>query len=123
MKVATPKLGDRRFDLPDDVADAVQRGRLEQTCRWCGRWEAAHWHCSWCTSPTGPDDWYANGDASERQSRLPTSPPASVPPEYRDVRAWPATWGLCPYAAPRLPQTPLMRPRKVELGHLATVAA
>jgi len=95
--------------MTPETALLLERGKLEQTCRTCGRWEAAHFACSWCWRPTGPDDWYRNGDLAERHGRMPATPPPNPPLECRDIRQWPAKWGPNPYArkAPRMPQTPL----------------
>ncbi len=51
---------------PDEIALALQRGKLEQACPVCGRWEAAGGHCSKCFRVMGPDDWYPNGDLGRR---------------------------------------------------------
>jgi hypothetical protein len=51
------------------TATPLQAGRLEQTCPACGRWEAAGAYCTGCGRPTGPADWYANGDQAERERR------------------------------------------------------
>jgi hypothetical protein len=101
----TPSPGDNP-SLPDGVADALRTGKLEQTCRACGRCEAAGHYCSWCARPMGPDDWYCNGEAAERARRLPVAAPANPPSEYRRSYrpeygdGWPPTWGPNPYGPP-----------------------
>lgn len=72
------------------------RGK-EQMCPNCGRWEAAHRYCSWCFRPMTEADWYRNGDATERQSRMPKEAPADPPLEYiHSANHWPKTWGPYP---------------------------
>ena len=95
--------------MTPETALLLERGKLEQTCRSCGRWEAAHFACSWCGRLTGPDDWYRNGNLAERHGRMPASAPAEPPSEYRRPSHWPAKWGPSPYPrrAPRTSQTPL----------------
>lgn len=51
---------------PDELALAHQRGKLEQSCPDCGRWEAASASCSKCFRAMGPADWYPNGDRTRR---------------------------------------------------------
>jgi hypothetical protein len=102
------------IDLPAETRELLQAGKLEQMCGACGRWEAAHWSCSWCGSPTGPADWYRNGDREQREARMPKTAPANPPSEYRDASAkWPSAWGTYPGQtrpkAPRLLQTPVNR--------------
>ena len=94
--------------IDGQTALLLERGKLEQTCRRCGRWEAAHHHCSWCYAPTGPDDWYRNGDMGERLARRPKDRPENPPAEYAAGEAtWPPEWGPFPrQRAPRQPQTP-----------------
>ena len=84
----------------------LQRGELEQTCRACGRWQAACSYCSWCLTPIDPADWYANGDTAQRRMRMPKAKPENPPLEYRSVAHWPHAWGPCPYRAQQR-QTPL----------------
>ncbi len=62
---------------PDDL----QRGKLEQSCPDCGRWEAAGSYCSKCYRPMGAVDWYRNGDQTRRRSvaRGDVGPPISGP--------------------------------------------
>uniref|UniRef100_A0A6M3ITY7 Uncharacterized protein n=1 Tax=viral metagenome TaxID=1070528 RepID=A0A6M3ITY7_9ZZZZ len=48
------------------TTEDLRRGRLEQACPECGRWEAAGAYCSACYRPMGPGDWYRNGDESRR---------------------------------------------------------
>lgn len=102
------------------LTDDLRAGKLEQTCRSCGRWEAAHWYCSFCYGPMVPGkDWYRNGDLAERHGRCPVDVPASPPPEYRDdKRQWPVTWGPWPgvQRAPQEAQTPLKQPSDDTLG-------
>jgi hypothetical protein len=78
----------------------LQRSRLEQTCRACGRWEAAGFFCSWCGSATGPADWYRNDDAEQREARMPKTAPAVPPSEYLSERDWPKAWGRFPRQKP-----------------------
>ena len=99
-----------------DVMRLLLGGKLEQTCPACGRWEAAHWYCSWCWSKTGPADWYRNYDFAERNARRPAEPPDKPPSEYRETPArWPKEWKACPppignrYSDP--PQSDLSRRR------------
>ena len=94
--------------VPADVAALLRAGKLEQTCRACGRCEAAHRYCSWCFRAMGSDDWYRNRDRTERDSRMPPTAPANPPSEFRRTyRAktgdgWPPAWGANPYErAPR----------------------
>ncbi len=96
--------------LDAETAKQLERGKLEQTCRSCGRWEAAHFYCSWCQRPTGPEDWYRNWNLAERRERMPATPPTDPPLEYHRGRDWPAKWGPSPYArkAPRMGETPLV---------------
>jgi hypothetical protein len=56
---------------------------LEQACFDCGRWEAAHWYCSGCFLPTGPDDWYPWGsDTARRQAaRAAATQKGHTPPK------------------------------------------
>jgi hypothetical protein len=97
-------------DLSPEIAKALEAGKLEQTCPACGRWEAAHWYCSWCSRPTGPADWYRNGDREERASRMPKAAPADPPSELLDLRTWPARWGPIPRQKPaRQARTPVKR--------------
>lgn len=72
-------------------------GKLEKTCRACGRWEAASPRCSWCFATSDPADWYRNNDLEAREARLPATCPDNPPTEYRSVRDWPAPWGPYPY--------------------------
>ena len=83
--------------LTPELAKELQAGHLEQTCRVCGRWQAASWTCSWCGSPTGPVDWYVNSRKDERAMRMPRSRPDNPPSEYRSEDHWPKAWGPCPY--------------------------
>ncbi len=94
--------------IDDQTALLLERGKLEQTCRRCGRWEAAHYCCSWCYAPTGPDDWYRNGDMDERLARRPKTRPENPPSEYAAQEAtWPPEWGPFPRQKPlRQRQTP-----------------
>ena len=46
--------------------DDLQRGRLEQACPACGRWEAAGSYCSGCYRPMTAADWYPNGQPERR---------------------------------------------------------
>jgi hypothetical protein len=90
------------------IAALLVAGKLEKTCRACGRWEAASPRCSWCTSPCDPADFYRNNDAEARAARLPSVAPANPPTEFRSVREWPAMWGACPYQrAPRQATGPI----------------
>jgi hypothetical protein len=103
------------IDIPAETQALWQAGKLEQTCSACGRWSAATRYCSWCFRPMGPADWYRNGDKEQRAARMPKEAPADPPNEYREVRAWPAAWGRCPYRRAalepaRVPQTPLRAP-------------
>jgi len=85
------------IDIPTELRELFQTGKLEQTCRGCGRWEAAGWSCSWCASPTGPADWYRNGLVEQREARMPKAAPANPPDEYRhSLSQWPAAWGRWP---------------------------
>jgi hypothetical protein len=99
--------------IPADIAEALRAGKLEQTCRACGRTEAAGSYCSWCSRPMGPADWNRNGDAAERARRMPTTAPTNPPSEYRRTyRAeyrdgWPPAWGPNPYEAARPRRTPV----------------
>jgi hypothetical protein len=56
---------------------------LEQACFDCGRWEAAHFYCSRCFLPTGPDDWYPWGsDTARRQAaRAAAAEKGHTPPK------------------------------------------
>jgi hypothetical protein len=98
--------------LPPELAKALEAGKLEQTCRTCGRWEAASFLCSWCRRPTGPDDWYRNSDVAERRGRMPAVAPVDPPIEYLAGAAnWPAPWGPFPRRQKpgRKPGTPIER--------------
>jgi hypothetical protein len=82
------------------VSDLL-KGRLEQMCPDCGRWEAAHRYCSWCLRRMGPDDWYRNSDLEQRHGRMPKSCPARPPSEYlNQERDWPKAWGPYPRQKP-----------------------
>jgi hypothetical protein len=89
--------------IPAETLDLLRAGKLEQTCRDCGRREAAGHSCSWCARQMGPGDWYRNEDGAERAARMPTSAPADPPvefrrtyrPEYGD--GWPPAWGPNPF--------------------------
>jgi hypothetical protein len=83
--------------VADETLHRLQLGDLEQCCPDCGRWEAAHYYCSWCLRSMGPGDWYPNGDVERRYARFPASAPENPPTEYRTVRDWPTRWGLSPY--------------------------
>jgi hypothetical protein len=55
----------------------LREGRLEQTCRECGRMEAAGPYCTGCLRPTTEADWYRNGDLdtrAERRGEMPSPP-------------------------------------------------
>lgn len=111
--------------IPAATLDLLRAGKLEQTCRDCGRCEAAGRTCSWCARRMGPDDWYRNGDGAERASRMPVSAPADPPVEYRQAYrpgrpdGWPLTWGPNPYQRAPKPSpsrvnaelTPVVAPR------------
>jgi hypothetical protein len=86
------------LDVPPDVREALQAGKLEMTCPACGRWSAADWACSWCFRVMTPAaEWYRNGKQEQRAARMPTTAPANPPSEYRDAAAkWPKTWGPYP---------------------------
>ena len=95
------------IDIPTELRELFQTGKLEQTCRGCGRWEAAGWSCSWCASPTGPADWYRNGLVEQREARMPKAAPANPPSEFLSERDWPKAWGRFPRQKPlRQLQTP-----------------
>jgi hypothetical protein len=66
------------------TAEDLQRGRLEQACPDCGRWEAAGSYCSGCDRAMGPDDWYPNGSAAGRARARQKAPLAPrTPPKGR----------------------------------------
>jgi hypothetical protein len=50
------------------TSELLQRGRLEQACSDCGRWEAAGAYCTGCERPMVAADWYPNGQAGRREA-------------------------------------------------------
>ena len=83
-----------------DLCGQLAAGTLEQTCPACGRCEAAGGYDSWCGRPMTAADWYLAGRGRrEHEVRLPVTPPADPPPEYRhayqpgDGTGWPPAWG------------------------------
>ena len=108
---AAAQVGAVLADQPESaVAALLQAGRLEQTCRTCGRWESAHHACTNCFREMTAADWYSNGLVSEREARRPPTRPAKPPREYLDdKRQWPASWGPWPGIprAPRKAETPV----------------
>ena len=100
--------------LPAAIAERLRTGKFEQTCRACGRCEAAGGYCSWCGRRMGPDDWYPNSKGNtEHAARVPATAPTNPPtecrrtyrPEYGD--GWPPRWGPNPYEAARPRRTPV----------------
>lgn len=93
----------RDLDIPADITELLRAGKLEQTCRDCGRCEAAGRTCSWCARRMGPDDWYRNGNADERARRMPDVAPVDPPVEFRRTYrpqygdGWPPAWGPNPF--------------------------
>jgi hypothetical protein len=80
-----------------ETRELLQRGKLEQTCPDCGRWEAASYYCSWCARVMTAADWYRNGDKIQRAARMPKAAPANPPSEYRhSLLNWPKAWGKYP---------------------------
>lgn len=103
------------IEMSAETRELLQRGKLEQTCPACGRWEAASHYCSWCARAMTPADWYRNGDKVQRATRMPKVAPAVAPSEYRhSLLNWPKAWGKYPgrtrtvagQEAPRAVQTP-----------------
>lgn len=92
-----------------------QRGKLEQTCGFCGRTEAAGFFCSWCGTDVGRTEWYRNDDVAERRRRMPRSAPANPPIEYRRASHWPEIWGPYPYKGPRPGESPQDAPMGQEV--------
>ena len=85
------------IEMSAETRELLQRGKLEQTCPDCGRWEAASWYCSWCARAMAPADWYRNGDKVQRAARMPKVAPAVAPSEYRhSLLNWPKAWGKYP---------------------------
>ena len=109
--------------IPTAVSRALGAGKLEQTCPVCGRWEAAHWYCSWCLRPMCSGDWYRNCDLAERRRRRPTSAPINPPSEYlTSASNWPSVWGPLPRLPKpaRQPQPPQLRAMRKHAGGSAT---
>ncbi len=64
----------------EEIALAHQRGRLEQSCPACGRWEAAGGYCTACGRPMTAADWYQNGDQARRAVARQVEPRAAQTP-------------------------------------------
>jgi hypothetical protein len=115
---ATPRHAREPIDMPASVRTDLQAGRLQQCCPGCGRWEAAHWYCSFCFRVMGPADWFRGSKTAteDRAARMPKSRPANPAPEYLDRRDWPTAWGPFPEKAPRPPHS-LVGPEKDPIPH------
>jgi hypothetical protein len=91
------RLARELIELPPAIQKLLEAGKLEQTCRACGRWEAAGFYCTWCAATIDHADWYWNGAADERAARMPKTAPENPPSEYlNSLRDWPAAWGPYP---------------------------
>jgi hypothetical protein len=115
---ATPRHAREPIDMPASVRTDLEAGRLQQCCPSCGRWEAAHWYCSFCFRAMGPADWFRGSKTAteDRAARMPKSRPANPAPEYLDRRDWPTAWGPFPEKAPR-PLHSLVGPEKDPIPH------
>ena len=64
----------RAHRLPPEVPERLRlpllRGKLEQTCPDCGVSEAAHFVCSACLLPMGPDDWRLQVASAAKRAAL-----------------------------------------------------
>ena len=70
------------------MTQLLREGRLEQTCRSCGRMEAASYYCTGCLRASGEAEWYRNGDLKARQDIAGEMPAARVKrPRGRPGRA------------------------------------